>query len=119
MIQSLYMKQSHNLLTVQGLDRGQSRSEETMFREGIQVRMYTTHLCCGGHNAECAECVIQKSLVDVLVQVSDEQIRSDIKLLLVRGCLENTGVSACNEVIGKRKSGYSKDRKVVSAIEEA
>ena len=42
-----------------------------------------SHFCGCGQHAEGAECVIKQPLIYILVQVPDEQVRSDVKLLLV------------------------------------
>jgi len=48
-----------------------------------------THFGRCGHETERAERVIQQTFVHILVKASNEQVGSDIQLLLIRGCLES------------------------------
>ena len=49
-------------------------------------------LCCRRHHSKRTERIIQQSLVNILVQIPNEQVRADVKLLFVRRCLINTHV---------------------------
>ena len=46
-----------------------------------------TYLGGSRHNTKRAECVIEKPLVHVLVQVADEQVCSNVQLFFIRRCL--------------------------------
>ncbi len=87
MLRNLYTRRIRIPSTCLYLDREQSIGHMKKSERDKHKSVRTTDLCRRRHHTKSAEGVVQQSFIDVLVQISNEQIGPDVKLLLIRRCL--------------------------------